>query len=282
MGRVGDRADRLTQHVHHPVGGLAAGDQGVQRPCRRPHDVGARLVVFGIIDRDQRAVDDGLHQCLGKIIRGIVVVAREVLLTDVVEDVIDTRRHLSLGQREGELWVEDGELRHDIIAKDMADLELLLVVGDDGAAVHLGAGARHRQDAADRDDGAVGLLKADIVFVPRIVIAVDGDRYRLGVVAAGAAADRQQKIDVILSRKLYALAQLINGRVGHHARVLDDGFAVILEDLGHRVIDAVLLDRAAAVDQLYGLAVFGKLVVQILQRILSEIELCRVVITEIA
>ena len=53
VGRVGDRADRLPQHVHHPVRGLAAGDQGVQRPCRRPHDVGTRLVVFGILDCDQ-------------------------------------------------------------------------------------------------------------------------------------------------------------------------------------------------------------------------------------
>ena len=227
-------------------------------------------------------MDNGLHQRLGKIIGGVVVVAREVLLTNVVEDIVDTRRHLALGQGEGEGGVEDRELRHDIIAEDMANLELLLVVGDDRAAVHLGAGARHGQDTADGDDCAVGLFKADIILVPRIVVTVDGDRYRFGIVTAGAAADRQQEINVILACDLYALAQLIRGGVGHHARVLDDGLAVIPEDFCHRVIDAVLLDRTAAVDQLYGLAVFGQFIVQILQSVVSEIELCRIVVTEIA
>ena len=52
VGGIGKGGNGLSQHVDHPVGGLAAVDEGVERPCGCPHDVGACLVVLGI------------HQCL--------------------------------------------------------------------------------------------------------------------------------------------------------------------------------------------------------------------------
>ncbi len=164
----------------------------------------------------------------------------------------------------------------------MADLELLLMVGDDRSTVHLRAGARHRQHTAHGNDLAVGFLKADIVFIPGIVVTVDGYGYRLRVVTARPAADRKEEIDLVLARQPHALAQLIDRRVGHDARVLDDGLSVRLEDRDDLVVESVFLDRTAAVDQLDGLAVFGQLFVEIAQRVIAEIKLGGIVITEIA
>ena len=199
----------------------------------------------------------------------------------MVEYIVDARYHLTLGQREGEGWVEYRELRHDLLAEDMTDLQLLLMVGDDRAGVHLRTRTRHGEDAPYRHYLAVRLLKADVILLPGIVIAVYRYRYSLGVVTAGAAAYSEEQIDIILSCYPDALTQLFGSRVGHNAGVLYNGLAVSLEYLHDRVIHAVTLDRAASVDQLYGLAVFRQLIVEILQRVISEIQLGSVLITEI-
>ena len=45
---IGIGCHSLTQHVHHPVGGLSAVDECVECPSGCPHDVRASLVVLRI------------------------------------------------------------------------------------------------------------------------------------------------------------------------------------------------------------------------------------------
>ena len=57
MRRIGVRGDSLSEHVHHPVGGFALGNKGVERPRCRPHDIGTRLVIGRIHGGDICAVN---------------------------------------------------------------------------------------------------------------------------------------------------------------------------------------------------------------------------------
>ena len=184
MGGIGVCAGSLAQHVDHPVRLLAAVQQGVESPGGSPHDVGSGFVVLRILHRDEGALDHRLHESLCDIVRGVVVISREVLLADVVEYVVYTGCHLIHGKAHGEPGIEDGELRHDLRAEDVTDLLPGLVVSDDRSTVHLGACACHRQNAAHGNDLAARSFIPGIVLVPGILIAVDGDGYRLGVVAA--------------------------------------------------------------------------------------------------
>ena len=138
VGGVGVAPHRLAQHVHHPVGGLAPGHQGVQRPGGDPHDVAPGLVVLGIPVGSPAGAQEGAHQPLAEIVAGVVILPGEVLLADVVEDVVDTRDHLLPGQGEGEAGIQNGEAgHHRLVRKDVADLLPGLLVGDHRAGVHL-------------------------------------------------------------------------------------------------------------------------------------------------
>ncbi len=200
----------------------------------------------------------------------------------MIHDIVNARAHLIFRQRHGIARIEDREFRHDIVPEHMADLEMLLVIRDDRAAVHLGAGAGHCQHAADRHDLAVRLLKACIVFLPRILVAVNGDRDRLGIIADRAAADREDKIGLMCFCGLDALTELFSGRVRHDAGDLRDILAAFLQDRGDLIVDAVFPDRAAAVDQQDIFAVLRQLILQKADRILTEIELCGIVVAEIS
>lgn len=68
MGGVGIRADGLSDHVDHPVGGFALGNQGIQRPGGDPHDIAAGLIVGGILHGDTGGMDQRAQQPLGYIV----------------------------------------------------------------------------------------------------------------------------------------------------------------------------------------------------------------------
>ena len=281
MSGVGVCADCLTQHMHFPVRGFALCDEGVERPCRRPHDVAARLVVFGVLDRDAGAVDEGAQQPFRDVVRRVVVLAREILLQDVGHDVIKARLHLIFGERIGELGVEHREFGEHFLAEHVPDLELFRVVGDDGASVHLAARAHHGQHAPHGDELAGRLLETDEIFLPGVLAAIRRDGHRLRVVAHRAAAHGKDEIRLARTRALASLVQLLHGGVGHDARVLGDVLAALAEDGGHLVVDAVALDGAAAVDQHHVLAVLSELALEPVQCVLSEIEFGGVAISEI-
>ena len=268
--------------MDHPVGGLALGDQGVQGPGGDPHDVAAGLVVLGVLHGDPAAVDQGAHEALHEVVGGGVVLPGEVLLGDVVHDVIDPRHHLIVGEGIGVLRVQDGELGEDLLAKHMADLQLGGVVGDDRAAVHLRPRTHHGEHAPHGDELVVRVLHPQVVLFPGVLIAPGGDGDRLGIVAAGAAAHRQQQVHVVLPGDLAALVELFHRGVGHDAGVLEDLLAGGLQDGHHLVIDAVFLDGPAAVDQLDLGPVVGQLPRQGVHGVGAEVEFGGVAVGEVA
>ena len=97
MCSVGVAAHGLPQHMHHPVGAFAAGDQGVQRPGGGPHDVAAGLIVLGIAVGDAAGVQQRAHQAFAEIVAGAVVFAGEVLFADMVENIVNAGCHLVVG-----------------------------------------------------------------------------------------------------------------------------------------------------------------------------------------
>ena len=268
--------------MHLPVGILAFGDKGVERPGRRPHDIAARLIIFGISDGDERAVDERAEQPLHHIVGSVVVLAGKVLFEDVRHDVVKPRDHLVFRERIGEFGVEAGKSGENLLAEHVPYLELLRMVGDDRAAVHLAARAHHREHAADGHDLAGRLFEADKVLLPRLFAAVDGNGHRLRVVADGAAADGEDEICLRLAGAPHAFVQLFDGRVGHDARVFKDVFAAFFENGADFIVDAVLFDRAAAVDEQHVFAVFGQLLFQPRKGVFAEIDLCGVAVGEIA
>ena len=124
-------------------------------------------------------MDKTSHKTLADVVGGVVVLAGKILLAYMIENIVDTRDHLIFRQRHRVPRVEDRELRHNIVAEHMTDLLLGFVIGDDRAAVHLRACARHSENAADGNYLAGRLLKADKIFLPRVVVAVNGYRYCL-------------------------------------------------------------------------------------------------------
>ena len=278
---VGVSADGLSEHVDFPIRRFALRNERVQCPRRRPHDVGPRLVIGMVLDRNARIDDERSHQRLRKIIAHVVVRAGEILFADVVEGIVNTRHHLPHGNAVSEGGVENGELGHGLTAEHMADLQLLGMVGDDRAAVHLTARADHRQHTPDGQDLAIGFLKAQVVLVPRVLIAKHGDGYGLGVIAYRTAADGEEQVYMMFACDVHAFIEFFGGGVGHDAAVLDDGLAAIFQNFGYGVIDAVFLDGPAAIDELDGMVrfEFGR---EVCERALAEVEFGGIVKGEIS
>ena len=163
-----------------------------------------------------------------------------------------------------------------MIFKYMTDFQLLVMIGNDCAAVHLAASTHHSQYTTNRDNLTVRLLKADIILFPRIFVTVDRHGNRLGIIAAGAAAHSQQKIHMVLSGNPDTLPQLLYGRIRHHAAILDNYLAIGFQKLYNLIVNAIALDGTAAVNQLNGFSVFGKFLIQRAKGILSKIKFRRI------
>ena len=201
----------------------------------------------------------------------------------MVEDVVDARDHLVVRQRHRVAGIQNGKARHDLfIGKDVTDLGLGRGVGDDRARIHLRTGTRKREHAAHGKRLAVGLLKAHEVLLPGILGAVHRHGHGLGVVAHRAAAHGKKKLRLVRTRDLDALVELLERRIGHHARNLGHVLARIGKLLLDLVVEARLLDRAAAVDQDDIGAILGKLRVKALQGVFSEVKLGRIAVSKVA
>ena len=281
VGGVGVGAHRLADHVDHPVRVLSLGYQSVQGPSGDPHQVAPGLIVLRVLHCDPAAVEQRAHQALHEVVRGAVILPGEILLGDVVHNVVNAGHHLVLGQGIGILGVEDGELGKDLLPEDVADLLLGGVIGDYRAPVHLGTGAHHGQHTAHGNEAVGRLLHADIVFLPGVLVAPGGDGHALGIVAAGAAPHRQEKVHVVLPGDFAPFIEFFRCGIGHDPGVLKDFFACGLQDGYHLVVNPVFLDGAAPVDQLDPLAVVGQLTGQGIQSLRAEMEFRGVAVAEI-
>ena len=90
----------------------------------------------------------------------------------MIENIIYSGHHLIMWQRIGKGGIQNGESGEDIVAEHMADFQLLLMIGDDRAAVHFAAGTHHGQHTPHRDDRVVHILHPQIIFFPGIFFAV--------------------------------------------------------------------------------------------------------------
>ena len=94
---------------------------------------------------------------------------------------------------------------------------------------------------------------------------MDGHGQRLGIVADRAAADGENQIRVMIPCDPDTLAQFGKRRIRHDARDLRDVFVLLVQNLADGVVEAVSLDRTAAVHQYDIVPVFRKLGVQVFQ-----------------
>ena len=228
MGGVGVGSHRLSEHVHHPVGGFTAGNQSVEGPGSRPHKVASCLVILRILIGDAACVNNRAHQPFADIVAGIVIITGEILFTDMIKDIIDARYHLIMRQCQRVFRVQDGKLRHDLfIGKYMTDLLFCLRIGDDRSGVHLRTGSYHGQHTSHRKGLAVRFFKAQVIFLPRVFVTVDGYRNCLGIIADRTAAHRQKQICLMSAGSLHALIKLIHRRVRHNAGDLRHIFIII-------------------------------------------------------
>ena len=247
-----------------------------------PHDVGAGLVVLRILGGDAAGVDERAHKALVDIVGGAVAVAGEVLLHKVAHDVEEARHHLVLRHRHGEARVEDGETGEEGRAEDLAAFEAFFAIGDDAAAVHLAAGAHHGEHGTHGDGLAVGALLAHPVFLPGVFLAVGRGRDTLGIVDSGAAAHCEDEVDVVVAHQAATLEDLLVGGVGHHAGVFDDGLACGFKCRDDSVVDAVFLNRAAAVAEHHRRPVVFQLLDEMAHGVFAEIQFGGIVKFKIA
>lgn len=279
---IGEGAHGLADHVDLPVGRLAAGDGRIERPGADPGNVGAGFVVGGVLHGDAACVHEAAHEALGHVVGGVVIGAGEVLLADVVEGIVDAGAHLVVGHGEGELGVHDGKLGHHLGAKDVADLEALLVVGDDGAGVHLRAGAAHGEDVAHGDDPAVGTLHLEVELLPRVAVVPGAHRDALRVVDDRAAAHREDEVHVVLARNPAAFVELLDGGVAHDARILKHVLPRGGENGDDLVIEAGSFDGPAAVGEHDVGAKAFELLPELVEGIWPKVDADRVVVGKVA
>ena len=164
----------------------------------------------------------------------------------------------------------------------MANLQLLLMVRYDRAAVHFRAGANHCQDTSHRDDLIVHVLHLEIIFFPWVFRAVSryGNRFR--IVADRAAPDRKDQVYLTLPGNLTAFLQFLYRWIWHDTCIFKHIFSVCLQNLHDLVIDSILFDRPAAIHKLYILSILRQLLFQAGKGILPKIKFRRVAIYKIS
>lgn len=105
---------------------------------------------------------------------------------------------------------------------------------------------------------------------------------RLGIVAHRASAHRQQQVSLVRPSDPNALIQFGQGGVWHDSGDLRHLFSLLVQNGPHGVIDTVALDGAPAVDEDHPVPIFGQLLVEPLQRLLSKVQLGGVAVSKIS
>ena len=97
------------------------------------------------------------------------------------------------------------------------------------------------------------------------MFAVRGACHCLAIVTDRPAADGKDQIYRFFFGKCRTLHDLLDGGIGHDARQFNRLFAYFAQLCQHRIVNAVLADRPAAVHQHYFFSVLAQFFTQILQ-----------------
>ena len=238
--------------VHLPVLLLGQPRDGVERHDRRPHKVAACLVILWVAYGLRGGVQQRTHHSLDHIVGDIVVLPRKVLLAQMGEGVKRAADHLVARQGVGQRGIHEGKTRIAHGAEVVSHLEALRRVGQDGAAVHLGARADHGGDGAYRQGLPRVALVMDPVAPPAVALLPRHDRNGLGTVDDGAAAHRQDEIHALAPRQVRTLQSLLIAWVGANVGQLHPPLAAGRKRGQDAVVQAAALDGAAAVTEQHG------------------------------
>ena len=233
--------------MYHPVRCLTFCDQCVQCPGCRPHDVAAGFIILRIFYSCIGGMKNRTQQSFTDIIACIVIFSGKILFTYMIENIIDTGNHLIFGKGIRICRIQNCEFWKYVFTKHMTDFQLLFMIGDHRTAVHLRTGPHHGKNAAYWNNLTGYILHPQIIFLPRIFFAMNGNRYSLGIIAYGAASNCQYEIHLIFSCNVTAFPQLFHGRIWHDSAILIDFFSICLQYFTYCIINSVFLNRTSSV-----------------------------------
>ena len=132
-------------------------------------------------------------------------------------------------QSKGIGGIQNRKFRHDVfVGEYFTDLQFSFRISNNGTGIHFGACAHHSQHGAYGQCFAGRLFESDVIFFPRIFVAIYGNRNSLCVVYHRAAAYSQQQVGIGVTRYFNALVQFIYGWIRHYACDFCNGFAVLI------------------------------------------------------
>ena len=197
------------------------------------------------------------------------------------ERVKSAGHHLEARHAEGVRRIEEREagVAFGIIA---AGLHMKVLIGDDGAAVALAAGARHGDDDPQGEGVEVDDPGPGPEVLPHVPGVPGGQGDGLGAVHHRAAAHRKQQVGFCRARLLYSVPEFFRRGIGHNAAVLENFLAVAFENVNHFVVNSVFLDGTAAIDEHNVFAVTRKLLVQSVESIFPEIQFGGIAVSKVS
>ena len=268
---VGVGTQLMLDHVTLEVGDLADFQDAVFGHSRSPCQLAAGLVAVLVSQQDADVADDAAHDGFVDVIGEVVLVRlAEVSFHRVAQGVERTGNDLLHGNGQRVGGVEESKVG---LCTPQGPLNLLFLMGDDRAVVHLGAGTEHRDDGAQRDELS-GKSMLGVFQLPQIFVHLGLCGHHLAAVGHGTAAHGKDQIHMVLTGQLCTLLHLGVGGIGHDAGKLHDVLTLGVQNTDDFIIDTIVLDRTAAVGQHHGIAVVLQQTAQIfLHATLAEINL---------
>mmetsp|Transcript_5519 Transcript_5519/g.13308 ORF Transcript_5519/g.13308 Transcript_5519/m.13308 type:complete len:408 (+) Transcript_5519:1230-2453(+) len=235
--------DLVAQHVGAPVLRHAGAEVAVERHGRRPHHIGAGVVVARVGQQLGAFLDQGQQQALGHAVLHLGIGRIGQVLLDGVDKGVDHAvAGLALRQAEQGARVQYREAREDLFRRE-EELVAGLAPADDGARVHLRAGRGQGQHHAQRHRG-LDLALAGQQF-PGVALVVQAGSNEFAAVGHRAAADGEHEVDAMLAPGGDGPHQRGVVGVGLDAAKLDG--QAIAQGLAHLFHHAVAQHAAAAI-----------------------------------
>ena len=184
------------------------------------------------------------------------------------------RRH-----RESHFGIHEREFRDQAFAADVAFVVAVLV-GDDRTVGRFGTGCRNGQHDAYGQRSLDRLVVVQVV-VPDVVFAAHRGRDGLRRIDRAAAAYRKDEIDPVFPADFDAFADERQAGIGLYSAEFGDVQPFGFERCYDPVVQAVALDRPAAVMQQHPFPIFGDFPAYAVLDAFAEDDFCRIVIFEI-
>ena len=272
MRDVVDGRHFVLDGVTRPLLFLSAVDKAVDRPRRRPHQIGTGLVIVGFFDCDGRVSDHRFHQPFHEAIQHIQIGLHiEIDLEQMRQDIRRAAGGLIRAYRVGIDRVEKGNFRQHVRIQP-PQLVLCFGVGNNAARIHFRTRRRKRQHGDD------GQARFDFPFTrgkfPRVAVVKRPRTDKFRRVDDRTAAYGQKHVYLFPAAEFRALAHGIHSRVRLDARKLEKLQPRPADFRRHAVVKPRLFDRAAAVGEQYPVAEAFELVAQMPQLVGAEIYLC--------